>query len=65
MLLFILNLLKYTLGLPFLFVMTCFMIFFHFILYPVLVLPLSNNNEIKEYYKDIPNLFKKLWSPIS
>ncbi len=55
------KLLKYTLGLPFLLLLTITSIFINFIIYSMIVLPLNTDEYNSEHFKDTIEKIIELW----
>ena len=58
------NILKYTVGLPFLLVLTLFSFFLNVIFYSAIVLPITSDKNNKLHFKEMKELAKELWEPI-
>jgi len=58
-----LNILKFTIGLPFLLIISLLWFIFA-IIYSIIILPLSEKDEAIEYCEEMINNLKKLWSKL-
>lgn len=61
---FFINILKYTIGLPFLLLLSLFSFLLNVIFYSAIVLPVSSDKEIKLHFKEMKESAKELWEPI-